>query len=219
MALILLPLSLGKGSATQWATAKVIVPLVFGVLLLPVFVLWEAKWAKSPIFPPRLMKDKHIMCILLLQFFKNMAISARDAYLYDTLVISFNQGTEGATRITSVEGFASTVTVLVVAIVVRRYRVIKPFILVGTILVVVAQGMHINFRGGYSTSQLAGLIAGEIIEGIGSMYYQRKVSPHTIADYVLRWPQRPARYRCPPSQGFSREGCPAQLMLGCCVSV
>lgn len=31
-----------------------------------------------------------------------------------------------------------------------------------------AQGMLIHFRGGYGKSQLAGLIAGEILDGIGS---------------------------------------------------
>lgn len=54
-----------------------------------------------------------------------------------------------------------------VAFIVRRFRVIKPLIVAGTVIMTVAQGMLIHFRGGYGTSQLAGLIAGELLDGIG----------------------------------------------------
>lgn len=42
-------------------------------------------------FPIHIMRDRHVMFLLLLQFFKNIATSTRDAYLYFTLVVSFNQ--------------------------------------------------------------------------------------------------------------------------------
>lgn len=168
LALILLPLSLGGSSAAKWRTAGVIVPLVIGVLCLPAFVLWEVKWARHPIFPVQAMKDRHVVFILLIHFLNSIAMFTRDAYLYFTLLVSFNQGIEGATRIYTLPGFSSSITVLVVAFLVRRFRIVKPFVIAGCVLGVVAQGMHINFRGGYSTSQLAGVVAGEVIEGIGS---------------------------------------------------
>lgn len=91
MALILLPLALGGSSAAKWKTANVIVPLVIGVLFLPLFAIWEWKFARHPIFPFHLMKDRHVMIILLISFLKNIASSTRDAYMYFTLVVSFNQ--------------------------------------------------------------------------------------------------------------------------------
>lgn len=91
LALILLPLSLGGGSAAKWRTPDVITPLVIGVLLMPVFAVWEWKFARHPIFPFKVMKDKHVMLILVYNLLKNIAGSTRDSYLYYTLVVSFNQ--------------------------------------------------------------------------------------------------------------------------------
>lgn len=95
-------------------------------------------------FPFHIMKDRHVTFLLLLQFFKNIATSTRDAYLFFTLVVSFNQGTEGATRINTLENFASSLTMIFVALIVRRFNVVKPFVILGCVLVVVAQGMHIQ---------------------------------------------------------------------------
>lgn len=91
LACILLPLSLGGGSSAAWKTADVLTPLMIGVALLPIFALWEYKWARHPIFPFKIMKDKHVMLILTYSFLKSIAGSTRDAYLYFTLIVSFNQ--------------------------------------------------------------------------------------------------------------------------------
>lgn len=91
LALILLPLSLGGGVAAKWRSAECIVPLVIGVLCLPVFALWELRWARHPIFPFKHMKDRHVMIILILSFVKSIAGGTRDSYLYFTLIVSFNQ--------------------------------------------------------------------------------------------------------------------------------
>jgi SIT family siderophore-iron:H+ symporter-like MFS transporter len=48
--LILVPFTVAKGSAEIWATAKIIVPLVLGVLLVPVWIYWE-KRAPHPLLP------------------------------------------------------------------------------------------------------------------------------------------------------------------------
>lgn len=49
-ACILVPFTLAGGVTAQWKTAKVIAPLVIGVLLIPVWVYWE-KTCKYPMLP------------------------------------------------------------------------------------------------------------------------------------------------------------------------
>lgn len=51
-ALILVPFTIAGGVKTQWQTAKVIAPLVIGILCIPVWVLWEMK-CKHPMVPFR----------------------------------------------------------------------------------------------------------------------------------------------------------------------
>lgn len=49
-ACILVPFTLAGGVKTTWGTAKVIAPLVIGVLLIPVWIFWEKK-CKYPMLP------------------------------------------------------------------------------------------------------------------------------------------------------------------------
>jgi SIT family siderophore-iron:H+ symporter-like MFS transporter len=42
-ALILVPFTLAGGSAEQWKQAKIIAPLVIGVLCVPLWIVWESK--------------------------------------------------------------------------------------------------------------------------------------------------------------------------------
>lgn len=50
LGLILVPFSLAKGNATIWSSAKILAPLIIGVLLVPVWFVWERK-ALHPMFP------------------------------------------------------------------------------------------------------------------------------------------------------------------------
>lgn len=52
LACILVPFTLAGGVTAQWKTAKVIAPLVIGVLLVPVWVYWE-KRCPHPMLPFR----------------------------------------------------------------------------------------------------------------------------------------------------------------------
>jgi MFS transporter, SIT family, siderophore-iron:H+ symporter len=47
---ILVPLTVAKGDKEVWGTAKVIAPLVIGILCVPVWIVWEMK-APHPMLP------------------------------------------------------------------------------------------------------------------------------------------------------------------------
>jgi SIT family siderophore-iron:H+ symporter-like MFS transporter len=49
-ALILLPLTITSRESAQWKTAKIIVPLVIGVLGVPIWIYWESH-CKHPMIP------------------------------------------------------------------------------------------------------------------------------------------------------------------------
>lgn len=60
LSLILLPLTLAGGESSRWAHADMICMLVIGALTIPVFVLWEHKYARFPIMPLHLLKDRSV---------------------------------------------------------------------------------------------------------------------------------------------------------------
>ncbi|KAF1812690.1 MFS multidrug transporter-like protein [Eremomyces bilateralis CBS 781.70] len=53
------------GSQYKWATVHVLVPLILGALILIVFAVWEAKWAKHPMFPHRLKQNPRVLALTL----------------------------------------------------------------------------------------------------------------------------------------------------------
>lgn len=49
-----------------WTTAHVLVPLILGFLILVVFGLWEAYWAKYPMIPAKIIKEPRTLGLTLL---------------------------------------------------------------------------------------------------------------------------------------------------------
>ncbi|KAK5738116.1 hypothetical protein LTR17_006145 [Elasticomyces elasticus] len=53
------------GYQYPWSSAHVIAPLIIGVVLLVAFFVWEAKFAKFPMFPKRLRQEPRILGLTL----------------------------------------------------------------------------------------------------------------------------------------------------------
>lgn len=165
-ALILVPLTLAGGVKETWKTAKIIAPLVIGVLVIPVFVYWEKK-CKHPMVPFRLLKDRGVWASLLVAIMLNTAWYLQGDYLYTVLIVAFNESIKSATRISSLYSFVSVITGLITGLVVRYFvRYLKPFIVAGTALFTVAFGLLIHFRGGVGAASHSGIIGAQILLGI-----------------------------------------------------
>jgi SIT family siderophore-iron:H+ symporter-like MFS transporter len=88
-------------------------------------------------------------------------------FLYTVLVVSFDETVTSATRITSLYSFASVLTGVFIGFVVLKLRQLKPFIVSGTVLFLVAFGILIYFRGGSAGSSHSGVIGAQVLLGIG----------------------------------------------------
>ncbi|GAB7346704.1 hypothetical protein MBLNU459_g1822t1 [Dothideomycetes sp. NU459] len=53
------------GYQYSWHSAHVLVPLILGIVLLIAFVVWEARFAKYPMFPKRLRQAPRILALTL----------------------------------------------------------------------------------------------------------------------------------------------------------
>lgn len=88
-------------------------------------------------------------------------------FLYTVLAVSFDESVLSATRITSLYSFVSVITGVILGFIVIRIRQLKPFIVAGTLLFMVAFGILIYFRGGPSGSSHSGVIGAQVLLGIG----------------------------------------------------
>ncbi|KAL1412222.1 hypothetical protein Q8F55_003233 [Vanrija albida] len=173
LALILVPLTLGGGNAAKWRTAPVLAPLIIGLTVtLPSFIVWEVKYAKYPMLPKKLLRSRHILCGLAIALFSIASSSTQGSYLYFTLVVAFGKSVEAATRVRNITSFVSTIVGILIGFAVRHFRQLKPFIIAGGILYMVAFGLLIRYRGGHSVSDFAGLVGGEVVLGVANALIQ-----------------------------------------------
>ncbi|KAK2737879.1 Siderophore transporter [Onygenales sp. PD_40] len=164
-ALILVPFTLAGGVKTQWETAKVIAPLVIGVLCIPAWIYWE-KTCKHPMIPFRLLKDRSVWGALGLAVMLNCAWYLQGDFLYTVLIVAFDESVLSASRISFLYSFSSVITGCIAGLIVFKIRRLKVIIIAGTILFVVAFGLLINYRGGTSSSSHSGMIGAQILLGI-----------------------------------------------------
>ncbi|PWY96724.1 MFS general substrate transporter [Aspergillus sclerotioniger CBS 115572] len=165
LALILVPFTIAGGLASQWKTAKIIAPLVVGLCCIPVWVIWE-KTCKHPMVPFKLLKDRAVWGALGIALMLNTAWVLQGEYLYTVLIVSFDESITSATRIRSLYSFASVITGFLLGFVVFKVRRLKPFIVGGTLLFMVAFGILIYYRGGPTSSSHSGIIGGQVLLGI-----------------------------------------------------
>jgi SIT family siderophore-iron:H+ symporter-like MFS transporter len=167
LALILIPISLGGSVASKWQTAKVITPLVIGVVIfLPAFIVWEAKLAKHPMVPARILRNRHVLCSMLISMLGCVSLMTQGSYLLYMLLVSFGKSVEAATRVANLSSFVQTVVGIILGFAVRKIRRVKWFIVAGCCALIIAYGLLIRYRGGHSQSDFAGIVGGEVMMGI-----------------------------------------------------
>ncbi|KAJ5896786.1 Major facilitator superfamily domain general substrate transporter [Penicillium subrubescens] len=184
LACILVPFTLAGGVTAQWKTAKVIAPLVIGILLIPVWAYWE-KTCKHPMLPFRRLKDRGVWGALGIAVMLNTAWYLQGDFLYTVLYVSFDESVLSATRITSLYSFTSVIAGTILGFIIIKVRQLKPFIVAGTLLFTVAFGILIHYRGGASGSSHSGVIGGQVLLGLaGGMFpYPAQASIQAVSKH------------------------------------
>lgn len=86
-----------------------------------------------------------------------------------------------ATRVQNIYSFTSVVIGVCLGFIIRKVRRLKWFIVAGTLLFVLAFGLLIRYRGGYSVSDFAGLVGAEVVLGIAGKFYKQYPIFHSKA--------------------------------------
>ncbi|SCV05153.1 LANO_0H01222g1_1 [Lachancea nothofagi CBS 11611] len=167
---ILVPLTIAQGLKDQWRAAHIIVPEVIGwCLALPLFLLWEIKFAKHPLAPWKLVKDRGIFSALFIAFHINFIWYMQGDYMYPVLLVAVNESMKSATRITSLYSFVSVITGFILGFVIVFARKTKKFILFGVGCWFISFGLLVHYRG--DSSSHAGIIGSLCLLGFGAGFF------------------------------------------------
>jgi len=170
-AMILVPFTLAGGVGAVWAEARIIAPLVIGVVVvLPVWIYWELRVARHPIIPISMMKDRMVIAGLIVALWLNFTWYMQGDFLYPVLIIAFDESVLSANRITMLYSFVSVITGCCVGLVIRYVRYLKWFIVFGVCMWIVAFGLLIQYRGqGYSGTN--GMIGAQCLLGFAGGFF------------------------------------------------
>ncbi|KAK5134831.1 hypothetical protein LTR08_006063 [Meristemomyces frigidus] len=161
--MLLLGLNFG-GTVFAWSSAKVICLLVFGALMLGVFVFTEKRVAKYPLMPLEMFNDRSNVAVFLAGVAQAMAFIAAEYYLplYFQSVKQASPLRSGVLilPITVLEA----VTGIGVGIFMHQTGRYREVIWIGLLLMTLGTGLYISFD---TTTSIERLIGFELIGGVG----------------------------------------------------
>ncbi|KAJ4181842.1 hypothetical protein NW755_010841 [Fusarium falciforme] len=175
LAMTLLPLSItGRRNTERWTEPSSIVLLVVGVLTFFGFLVWDGRYAKKPIVPFRMIKNRNVILACV-----SICIMAMSDSTYRTFAPSFLQVAGGyssghAVRIDNARRVALNLGSLVIGLAIRFVKHTKPFIVLGFLMVALANGLPIYFTniGGSRVAYEAALTTGQVLLGLGRGFAQ-----------------------------------------------
>ncbi|KAL2059852.1 hypothetical protein VTL71DRAFT_10007 [Oculimacula yallundae] len=175
LAMTLLPISIaGKNKTDRWKRPSSIILLVLGVLTFAAFLVWDGKFAKKPIIPFRMVKERNV----ILGCAAACTIAMSDA-AYRTFLSSFLQVAGGfspgnATRIDNAQRVAYNVGAIVAGISLKYGKNTKPFIALGFLMIILANGLPIYLTNMHDTSvgNEVSFITVKTILGVGRGFAQ-----------------------------------------------
>merc|ERR1712093_767809 len=162
--MVLVTITIANGRGSKWSDAHCIALLVVGGLCCIGFVLWERYGARHPLIPFHLLTNRTVIVCLLLAVIHPVAGGVIGGYFYTFLVVAANQSTLSASRITNIASFSGTLVVAVNGIICRYLRYLKPIVIAGFILEVLAFGLMIRFRE--STNSQAEIAIVQLLRGV-----------------------------------------------------
>ncbi|KAH7260965.1 major facilitator superfamily domain-containing protein [Fusarium redolens] len=165
LAMTLIPLTLAGGQSAKWKDAGILTPLIIGLILFPIFVIWKRE-ASHPMLPIHLLKHRTVWGCLGISTIFPFAFMIIGNYLFSLLVVSYNFTIKDATRVALLYRFCAIVVGSLLGPIVIKIRRLKEVILTGIALWFVGFGIIYHFRGGSGSK--SGVIGGEVVVGIGA---------------------------------------------------
>jgi MFS family permease len=147
MALFLLPFSIWSYQEEQWRAPLIICMLVFGAVLLILFVLWEKFLAPVSFIPYDLLLDRTVFSAGMSFIFIFASSSIWGGYFYSMLLVVWDTGVTKATYISNIYRVGSCFASVVIGLIVHKvgkFKWVSTYY--GLPLTILGVGLMIKFR-------------------------------------------------------------------------
>ncbi|KAH6874654.1 ferrichrome-type siderophore transporter [Coprinopsis sp. MPI-PUGE-AT-0042] len=165
IALILLPLTLSRKLGKGWQSAAMIAPLVIGIVLIPVFVLYEWKVARYPIIPRRFVTNRSVVIAMSIGLFDFISFYLSYTYLYSFVFVVKPWSLINATYFSQSQTVALTIFGILGGVILRFTHRYKPVLVAGLAIRLLGAGLMIHSRGANASD--AEVVWSQLLQGIG----------------------------------------------------
>ncbi|CAH7682888.1 major facilitator superfamily domain-containing protein [Phakopsora pachyrhizi] len=161
---ILVNLTIANAYGSSWTDVHTILLFIFGGLSLIGFFAWDIYYAKKPLLPFRLLKNKTLIIGMLLAITHPAAGHVASEYFYTFLVVGSGQSVLSATRISGLATFISIYTCLLSGAIVNRTKRLKWIIVFGGVMDALGFGLMMRYR--HAENSKFELVLPQIFRGI-----------------------------------------------------
>lgn len=157
-------LELGATNAEPWSAPIVICMMVFGLVMLACFMLWEARFATKPIIPGRIFSKSTNMATFVLSCSHSFIFISYDFFLplYSQIILGLTPLLSGVTLFALIVPLSTMP--MFGAFVIRKTNNYVYVCYVGAALMTLGNGLFISFQ---TERQWAKIIVFQIITGLG----------------------------------------------------
>ncbi|KAH7136728.1 major facilitator superfamily domain-containing protein [Dactylonectria estremocensis] len=174
LGLALIPLSLtGSKNSDRWDKGEYIAMLVIGILVVAAFFVWDAKYAKVPFMPFRMIKERTVIAACVLSLLDFFHYSCFTIFFPSYLQVAGGFAPGHSTRIDNALRVAFQIGSVVVGLLMKYTKRSQIFVFIGVPLVVLGQGLQIYFvnMNGDSANE-ASFVTAKSLVGVGRAFYQ-----------------------------------------------
>ncbi|KAH6889282.1 major facilitator superfamily domain-containing protein [Thelonectria olida] len=158
-------LETGSGGLEPWDSPKVICLIVFGVLILALFMIWEAKFAKNPVIPIQIFQKTTNIASFTVACLHSFIFISYDFFLplYFQVILGFKPMISGVTLFALI--LPMSFMTMVGGLITRKTGHYVLIILVGTTLMTLGNGLFVSFE---TTVNWPKMILFQMVAGVGS---------------------------------------------------
>ncbi|KAK1976626.1 major facilitator superfamily transporter [Colletotrichum cereale] len=158
-------LETGAGGVMPWSSAQVICLILFGVLVLALFVFWEARFASNPVIPFRIFNKASNIASFVVACLHSFVFISYDYFLplYFQVVLGFRPIIAGVTIFALL--IPLTMMTMLGGLFTRKTGNYLMPIFFGSAMMTLGNGLFISFQ---ASPQWAKMIVFQMITGIGA---------------------------------------------------
>ncbi|KAJ4471460.1 drug:h+ antiporter, partial [Lentinula aciculospora] len=165
IALILLPLTLSGKVNGGWSNPSMIILIVLGCIFLPVCGIWDLRYAKYPVIPPRFFGNRSVIIVSIIGAFDFGSYFLTSVYLYSFTIVVKPWSLLYATYFSQIQSMVLTIFAILAGVIMRYTHRYRALLIIGLCVRLVGVALMIRSRGANGSD--AELVWTQVLQGLG----------------------------------------------------